>query len=198
MSQSLPQADIQDGIDRRRHERIKVPASGRLMVPSGQEFECRVEDISEGGIALDCEASVNLIDRIVVYLDDLGRFEGTVVRVFGSGFAIETNLPAKQRQRLYERIAWLKDGKTDADRRAHPRRVPTERQFTESPELIFNDGQHIPCKVLDISVTGAHVKTDSRPPVGTHVTLGRMQGTIVRYTTDGVGIEFIGPADERH
>lgn len=198
MSQSLPQAEIQDGIDRRRYERIKVPVSGRLMVPSGREFECRVEDISEGGIALDCEAPVNIVDRIVVYLDDLGRFEGRVVRVFGSGFAIETNLPPNQREKLYKRIACLKDGKADADRRAHPRRAPTERQFTENPELIFNDGLHIPCKVLDVSVTGAHVKTQSRPPVGAKVTLGRMQGTIVRYTTDGVGIEFTGPADKHH
>ena len=40
-------------------------------------------------------------------------------------------------------------------------------------------------------MTGTHVQVRPRPDIGTHVTVGRMLGRVVRHTYEGVGIEFL-------
>jgi hypothetical protein len=51
------------------------------------------------------------------------------------------------------------------------------------------------CEVLDISLTGAAIKTDVMPSLGTCVVIGKMRGRIIRYTDKGVAIEFVKPLD---
>jgi len=186
-----PKGQLGDGIDRRRYERSLVPVAGRLLLPSGTEHTCQVVDISEGGIALSCSAETEFGDKIIVYLDDLGRFEGQIVRFIPNGFAIETQLVTNQRQRLLERIKWLKQKKVGAERRVFPRRVPTRSELNDNTSMTIEAGVKILCKVLDVSVTGAHVQTSKRPRLGTHVTIGRMVGCVVRHTLEGIGIEFV-------
>ncbi len=195
MSQSMPQHAPQNFADKRRFARTKVPVAGRLMLPSGGEYPCDVDDISEGGIALHSQAEGEIGDRVIVYLDNLGRFEGNLVRRFTGGFAIETQLQNNQAARLAERIEWLKGAKPGADlagspRRA-PRRAPTSEEEDQGTRLVIDNGVEIHCRVLDISLTGAHLKMNNRPPIGTHVTVGRTLGRIVRHTEDGAGVEFL-------
>ena len=178
-------------MDRRRYERSSVPVAGRLLLPSGAEHPCQVVDISEGGIALDCPVETKFGDKIIVYLDNLGRFEGQIVRFIANGFAIETQLVANQRQRLVDRIKWLKQKKVGAGRRFFPRRVAMQSEFSDTTSMTIEAGDQVQCKVLDISVTGAHVQTSKRPRLGTHVTVGRMVGRVMRHTLEGIGIEFI-------
>jgi len=195
MSQSMPQHVPNEFADKRRFARTKVPVAGRLMLPSGSEYPCDVDDISEGGIALHSQAEGEIGDRVIVYLDNLGRFEGYLVRRFAGGFAIKTQLQNNQAARLAERIEWLKGEKPGAElggspRRA-PRRAPTAAEEGEGTRLVIDNGAEVQCKVLDISLTGAHLKMENRPIVGTHVTVGRTLGRIVRHTDDGVGVEFL-------
>ncbi|MBN4051650.1 PilZ domain-containing protein [Parvibaculum lavamentivorans] len=180
-----------DGIDRRRYERSFVPVAGRLLLPSGAEHTCQVVDISEGGIALTCPVETEFGDKIIVYLDDLGRFEGQIVRFIPNGFAIETQLVANQRQRLVDRITWLKQKKTGAERRIFPRRIPAQTELSDNTSMTVEAGTKIQCTILDMSVTGAHVQTSKRPRLGTHVTVGRMVGRVMRHTLEGIGIEFV-------
>ena len=42
-----------------------------------------------------------------------------------------------------------------------------------------------------MSQSGAAVTSDQRPPIGTLVTLGKVQGRIVRHLEEGFAIEFI-------
>ena len=188
-----PDEEIKAGIDRRRFERAHVPVSGRLMVPSGEEFDCHVVDISQVGIALNCKAEPELDDKIIVYLNDLGRFEGIIVRKIAEGFAIETRLPPNQRLRLVERIDWLLQRNTE-DKRSARRRAPTANELTDKTHIIVKDGIEVPYNVLDISTTGAHLEIRNRPNIGTPVTIGKMLGRVVRHTQEGVGIEFLNAA----
>ena len=41
-----------------------------------------------------------------------------------------------------------------------------------------------------MSQSGAGVATDQRPPIGALVTLGKVQGRVVRHLEDGFAIEF--------
>ena len=42
-----------------------------------------------------------------------------------------------------------------------------------------------------MSQSGTAVTSDQRPPIGTLVTLGKVQGRIVRHLEEGFAIEFI-------
>jgi len=78
---------------------------------------------------------------------------------------------------------------TEADLRRHDR-TPAKgfTRFTRS------DGEMVKCEVLDLSLSGVSVKTDSRPPVGEFVLIGQMAGRVARHHDEGVGIEFVGSA----
>ena len=181
--------------DRRRHERIDLCVNGRLMVPDGQEFSCKVTDISLVGIALQSEAHVLIGDNLIIYLDDLGRFEGPVCRFLKEGFAIELKLADTHRVKVEERIQWLssmqKGENTDAENlRQFPRRTSNTRSLGTTSKIILENGEQIDCKVLDMSLSGVLVGTHLRPPIGSPVTIGRMKGCVVRHAPEGIGIQF--------
>jgi hypothetical protein len=52
------------------------------------------------------------------------------------------------------------------------------------------NGLNVSCRIVDVSESGAGVATDQRPPVGALVTLGKVQGRVVRYLEDGFAVEF--------
>lgn len=184
-------SNVPNGTERRRSPRHAVDAAGRLMVTTGLEYPCQVLDISENGVAFNCQGRPALGDKIIAYLDHLGRFEGKVTRLLDTGFAIETNLPDNQRQRLLERLKWLENGAKPEEKRIAHRRLPTADEGGESAVLVTRGDERLPCRVLDISMTGTHVQVRPRPEIGTHVTVGRMLGRVVRHTHEGVGIEFL-------
>ena len=52
------------------------------------------------------------------------------------------------------------------------------------------NGVNIGCRIIDVSQSGAGIATDQRPPIGSLVTLGKVQGRVVRHLEDGFAIEF--------
>ncbi|MDP3321676.1 MAG: PilZ domain-containing protein, partial [Bosea sp. (in: a-proteobacteria)] len=61
--------------ERRRHHRMKVVLLGRYMLPNRMEYPCQSIDISPGGVHLAAPARANPGDRVIVYLEHLGRIE---------------------------------------------------------------------------------------------------------------------------
>jgi len=49
--------------------------------------------------------------------------------------------------------------------------------------------------VIDISLSGAGLRSRSKPSIGSPVMLGRMRGRVVRHLEDGFAIEFLTPLD---
>ena len=63
--------------ERRRFRRVSVNVTGRLYIPATEEEAiCTVQDISPGDVALRCDLKEEPTGRAVIYLDNLGRFEG--------------------------------------------------------------------------------------------------------------------------
>ncbi|PKQ09247.1 MAG: pilus assembly protein PilZ, partial [Alphaproteobacteria bacterium HGW-Alphaproteobacteria-12] len=98
--------------ERRKHPRIAVETKGRFLAPDGSEHQCSLRDISIGGIAVSSPVSLFEGAQIIIYLDDFGRFEGKIVRVFEGGFAIETAISGPRRERLQQRLDALARGET--------------------------------------------------------------------------------------
>jgi hypothetical protein len=57
-------------------------------------------------------------------------------------------------------------------------------------KLILPSGEVVACKVIDVSLSGASIAIEARPPVNTMVILGRMRGRVVRHHDHGVAIQF--------
>ena len=79
----MPQAD-----ERRRFQRVRVNLLGRYMLADRREYPCQVQDMSPGGMALVAPVAGKAGERVVAYVDHLGRLEGTIVRVYPNGFAM--------------------------------------------------------------------------------------------------------------
>jgi c-di-GMP-binding flagellar brake protein YcgR len=174
--------------ERRRHQRVKVNLLGRYMLADRREFPCQVVDMSPGGMALIVPVTGQPGERIIAYVDHLGRLEGKIARLFQNGFAMTISATARKRDKLAAQLTWLANRNIldlPEDRR-HGRIVPRNPMG----RLILPNGVNLTCRIIDVSESGAGIATDQRPPMGTLVTLGKVQGRVVRHLEEGFAIEF--------
>ena len=158
---------------------------GRFMLPDMSEYPCQVDSIDADGATLLSEQAVESGTSIIAYLEDIGRVDGTLETVTEGGFYIAFNLTGQRRERMERRLEWI-DNADPAGRR-DKRFVPE----TSVSQITLSDGREYACEVLDISISGASIKTDVLPSIGTYLSLGKMRGRVVRFTADGIGIEFM-------
>lgn len=176
--------------ERRRHQRVKVNLLGRYMLADRADYPCQVIDMSPGGMAVLAPASGNPGERVIAYIDHLGRLEGTIVRVFENGFAMTIAATARKRDKLAAQLTWLANRHilTLAEDRRHGRFVPKN----PAARLVMPNGTNVACRVIDMSQSGAaiSISDDLRPAVGAVVTIGKVPGRVVRHIEGGFAIEF--------
>jgi hypothetical protein len=175
--------------DRRRHKRISITLLGRFMRESKEDFPCKLIDISAGGAAVTSQVTVPLGERVVAYFDHIGGIEGVVVREFEGGFAFKMSATKHKREKLAAQLTWLANRSelTDADGRRHERIAPQNKESV----LQLAEGIVVTCRVLDVSISGASIATPARPELGAEVLLGKLRARVVRYHTQGFGVQFI-------
>src|SRR2546425_6488004 len=164
--------------ERRRFQRVKVHLLGRYMLPDRREFPCQVINMSPGGLALLAQGIGAVGERVVAYLDHIGRVEGKITRIIDNGFAMTVSATPRKRDKLAAQLTWLANRKIlnlPEDRR-HGRIIP-RRPVTH---LVMPNGVHLTCRIIDLSLSGAAIATDERPAVGVLVKLGTVQGRVVR------------------
>jgi PilZ domain len=182
-SHSLPHSE-----ERRRHQRVRVNLQGRYMLADRSEFPCQVVNISPGGIALIAPVSGAVGDRVIAYVDHLGRLEGKIARQLQNGFAMTIAATPRKRDMLAAQLTWLANRSLlnlPEDRR-HGRFVP---KITDA-RLILPNGTNVGVRLLDLSLSGAGIGTPARPEIGSHVTIGKIPGRVVRHLEQGFAIEF--------
>jgi PilZ domain-containing protein len=176
--------------ERRRFQRVKVNLLGRYMLSDRREFPCQVINMSPGGMALVAPVVGLPNERVIAYVDHLGRLEGKIARLIDNGFAMTIAASPRKRDKLAAQLTWL------ANR--HILNLPEDRRhgrFTPRnslARLILPNGNNVACRVIDLSQSGAAVAIapDLRPAVGVMVMIGKTQGRVVRHIDDGFAIEF--------
>jgi len=174
--------------DDRAFQRVVVNLQGRLMLADLTEFECKAIDMSPGDANFQCTAFPKIGEKIIAYVDHIGRLEGTVVKQVDHGFIIALQATERKREKLAAQLTWLANKQAlglPEDRR-HERIAPS----TARTELGLEDGRVYSCRIIDLSMSGAAVEIDVRPAMGTPVRLGSMRGRVVRHFQEGVAIEF--------
>lgn len=90
--------------ERRRHVRVALALRGRYMLPNGGEYACVTRDLSRMGMAISGHPVGAVGERVVAYLEELGRIEGRVVRRSEDWFAIELVGTPQKLEKLEEKI----------------------------------------------------------------------------------------------
>ena len=88
-------------------------------------------------------------ERVIAYVDHLGRLEGKIARAFEGGFAMSIGATPRKREKLAAQLTWLANRQIlnlPEDRR-HGRIVPRNPMA----QLILPNGVNITCRVIDIS-----------------------------------------------
>ena len=127
-------------------------------------------------------------ERVVAYVDHIGRVEGVITREMENGFAMTVSATARKRDKLAAQLTWLANRhilNMPEDRR-HGRFTPRKA----GARLIMPNGVNLACRLIDISESGAGIATDQRPAIGALVTIGKVTGRVVRHLDDGFAVEF--------
>jgi hypothetical protein len=177
-----------------RYPTVKVELQGRFMLPSRTEHECSVIEMSTREIRISAPVEPEIGERIIIYIAELGRFEGGVVRQEPAGFAIGMSLPKAKHVKLAEQLTWY--GNREAwdlpDNRRFERIVP----FMRRAPLHLSDGKEVIVKINDISVGGVNIETNFKLPQGAKVTLGAKPATVLRVFDGGFVAQFDNPFAE--
>jgi hypothetical protein len=174
-------------------EPVEQALFGRFMLPDMSEHACQVHGISLEGATFITAHVPATGQTIVAYLEELGRIEATSAEPVEGGFRVTFLLTGSRRERLQTRLRWLvdKNQSSTAEDRRHARFEPREQRS----QITMPDGREYHCEVMDISLSGAAVKVDVMPSLGTQLLLGKMRGRVVRYLENGIGIEFVKPLE---
>ena len=178
--------------ERRRFRRVAVNITGRLYIPATEEEAiCTVQDISPGDVALRCDLKEEPTGRAVIYLDNLGRFEGPIVRTASGGFVMTFSCSLQKREKLADQLTLEVNRHllADTELRRYDRVEAVSGSYTH---FTRSTGEQVRCEVLDLSLTGVSVRTEHRPPVGEHILIGHRAGRVARHHADGMGVEFLG------
>lgn len=177
--------------ERRRHQRMKVVLLGRYMLPNRMEYPCQTVDISPGGLHIVAPVKAQPGDRVIVYLEHLGRIEGVAVRITMDGFAMTITATSRKREKFTAQLTWLanRDALGLPEDRRHERIVPRNPRAV----VTLDTGAEYLVRLIDISLSGAAFSSDQPFEIGTPVRIGNTPAKIVRRFDGGFAAEFRFP-----
>ncbi|EJN04850.1 PilZ domain-containing protein [Phyllobacterium sp. YR531] len=167
---------------------VKVQLYGRFMLEDRTEHVCQINEMSPGDVIIGTDVMANNGERVIAYIDHIGRVEGTVERLVSGGFLLSLIASDRKKNKIAAQLTWLAN-KHELDMpedRRHQRIAPRNPITT----LSMADGRQYPCRIVDLSISGAAVELRMRPALNSQVILGTMRGRVVRHFEEGVAIEF--------
>lgn len=174
--------------DASQQGRVTIDLNGRFMTPDHQEYPCRIVAMSSNDMQIEAGQGVAPNSKIVAYIDEIGRIEGNVLEWFGNGFIMSVQTTEVKRKRLAAQLTWIANrgplGLVDqrgGDR--HPPKNPMNK-------LTLSDQVAVPVRIADVSPSGVRLLTPLRPEIGSPAMIGRVRGTVVRHTEDGIALRF--------
>lgn len=179
----------QEHRERRLHRRVPWATRARGLTEDGVEFNARTVDICAGGIRIIADQPLRMGETLVLYLDDIGRVEGSVVRPLAeTEYAVVLSHPRRKREKIADQLTWL----INRDRLQLTEERGAERRTGGGQVLVeFGQGMSVACAVIDISIFGAALRTNGpRPMLGVKVKVGERSGTCVRFFEGGFAVDF--------
>lgn len=170
---------------------LSFPA--RIVLPEGAERQCQVTAIDPDSALFLCPERPDPGTPVIAYIEEIGRVDGTAGEPAPEGFWVGFSFPEDRRARFVRHLRWLvrrERGLAAAERR-HTRYEPRNK----AARFALPGGREQSCEVIDISLSGAGLRSRVKPSIGSPVALGRMKGRVVRHFQDGFAIEFLTPLE---
>jgi len=174
--------------ERRRFQRVKVHLLGRYMLPDRREFPCQIINMSPGG------------SRCCARHRQCRRSRDRLSRPYRPGrrqdhphhrqrLCDEHRATARKRDKLAAQLTWLanRDILNLPEDRRHDRIIPRNPIAL----LTLEDGTKMTCRIIDMSLSGAAIAAENRPPLKSMVLLGKVQSRVVRNLEEGFALEFV-------
>ncbi len=174
--------------ERRRHLRVEVTLLAVICFRIAANFRADCEYVTRG-VAISAPVRGAIGERVVIYLDQIGRVEGQIVRHTQGGFAVQMTMPFVKREKIANQLTWIinRDLLGIPEGRNHERITPLRRH---SILHVDGDNEQI-VQLIDVSISGAAISTSAKPAVGTKVKLGQTNGEIVRAFEGGLAVRSI-------
>ena len=175
--------------DMRAQRRTRLELQSKLFNPKNQcEETCLVLDLSPNGAGLKtgCTAPLGLL--VVLHVNDLGRFEGTIVRRNRLYIGVQFKYSESARERIAGKIAnYLEHGTSiyTPTRNSGRHAVAGLRH-----SFALASGKICPCEIIDIALSGISVKASVRPAVGERLFFGKTEVAVARHTEVGFAVGF--------
>lgn len=173
--------------ERRRFRRLPMVVGGRMLDTLGREHDCRTADISPGDVRIVASALPAMGERVVIYLEGLGRVSGAVARRGDGDAAIIFDFSAHKREKLAEQLTLAINQGLGIEA---PQR-PAIQDTTQFVLLSFETGETYEGEVLDFSLAGMTIRSRRPPPLlGVWVRAGNVYGRVARLIENGFAIDF--------
>ncbi|MHC5233741.1 PilZ domain-containing protein [Brucella sp. LJL56] len=167
---------------------VNVDLNGRYMLENRSEFPCVIKRMSPGTALMSGIATPRNGERIIAYIDHVGRIEGIANEVTSEGFHILLSTSEQKKDKLSAQLTWLANKHELAlpEDRRHERVVPHKTQHN----ITFADGNQRLCRIADLSLSGAAIESEFKPAIKSGIMLGPIRGTVVRHFQGGFAVEF--------
>jgi hypothetical protein len=111
-----------------------------------------------------------------------------ITRVSPTGFSMSISATPRKRDKLAAQLTWLANREILglSEDRQHERIVPRNPRST----ITMPNGTSVTCRIVDVSLSGAGIESETVPPIGALITLGKTPGRVVRHIEGGFAIEF--------
>ena len=172
--------------------RVRDCFEGRYMLlGGGEEHICRTFEMTPDAVSLFAPVVAEPGEKVVLYLNGLGRFTGAVLRATEIGFDMSLQLTQLKRERLAGQLAWYANraAMSVEERRRHERVVPL---MDLTVLRLPRGGEHI-VRIRSLSLSGVSIETDHIIPMDAEVMIGQTPARVVRILDDGVACEFRTP-----
>ena len=166
-----------------------VSFAAKLFIPSTQdEINCVVTDLSPHGATIEGPSVPDSGADIVLYVEGFDRFPAFVHAGTKTGAVLKFTCSDNKRLKTAEKVRKYLAGDPIAPTQARSSvrsEMPAVRQFGRS------NGEVVEFEVVDVSLTGALLRTRCRPSIGETITIGNTEGRVARHVIGGIAVEFI-------
>lgn len=149
---------------------------------------CRTQSITDTELTVASPLAVTVGERFASSFKQLGPIDGTVARVVSGGFVVTIAASANERRSLAATLLWLKRHHV---RKAEDHRAAARTRMRGEACKVTHDGTGLTARLFDMSATGASLAAPALPPIGAVVTIGRIEGVVVRHVEGRFSVKFV-------
>src|ERR1700754_4125016 len=90
-----------------RFQRVKISVLGRYMLADRREFPCQVLEMSPGDAVVIVPVPGIVGEKVIAYIDQIGRIEGTILEQVEGGFLMDISASPRKRDKMAAQLTWL-------------------------------------------------------------------------------------------